>query len=69
METGQIKTINDYQQQVYSDFEKDTTRDLLEKYEAILHEAKRRETLKILDIGGGAGFFALALCDFFSDIT
>lgn len=69
MMTDDIKTINDYQKQIYLDFEKDTTQKLLDLYGAVLQKTKQLETLKILDIGGAGGFFAYALSDYFSDKT
>jgi SAM-dependent methyltransferase len=65
MKTNNIKTINIHQQQIYDWFEKETTKQLINGYVDILEKIKHRNSLKILDIGGGGGYFALSLYDYF----
>jgi ubiquinone/menaquinone biosynthesis C-methylase UbiE len=62
---NEIKTINAHQQQIYDWFEKETTVQLLDGYADVLKN--RSNPLKILDIGGGGGYFALSLRSYFPD--
>jgi SAM-dependent methyltransferase len=59
--------INDYQKGRYEDYEKRTADALLSKYTGILDKIIQKKTgIKILDIGGGSGYFAMALYNYLS---
>jgi ubiquinone/menaquinone biosynthesis C-methylase UbiE len=70
MEKWEIRTINDHQQERYKSAEKKTADRFMMYFSDILEEKRRNEKkiVKILDIGGASGYFALALKDYFSDI-
>jgi ubiquinone/menaquinone biosynthesis C-methylase UbiE len=65
MEINDIKVINTYQQKYYEEYEYATIMQLISGYVDVLEKFKHRNSLKILDIGGGAGYFALSLHDYF----
>ena len=67
--SNQIKKINTYQQQLYEDYEKSTAISLVNQYSTLLETFKEREVLKILDVGGASGYFAVALANYFADKT
>jgi ubiquinone/menaquinone biosynthesis C-methylase UbiE len=62
-----IKTINDFQQQQYEIYGKNTAESLIKQYSALLETYKEKEVLKILDVGGASGYFAMALSKYFGE--
>jgi ubiquinone/menaquinone biosynthesis C-methylase UbiE len=75
-----IKVINEYQKQMYEEYEKATANGLIKQYSHILNKIKNcnisnigwggggyYNRIKILDIGGASGNFALELCGYFSE--
>ena len=66
-QNNQIRKINDFQQQMYEDWEKVTANSLVNQYSILLETFKEKEVIKILDIGGASGYFASALVNFFSE--
>ena len=61
-----IMQINDHQRQLYEDYEKVTAGELLAAYQAILDGfIQSGRKIRILDVGGASGHFAMALCDYF----
>jgi ubiquinone/menaquinone biosynthesis C-methylase UbiE len=62
-----IKVINEYQQQLYESYEERTRDFYLKNYSDILEKMKTRTDLKILDIGGASGHFAVGLYDYFKN--
>jgi ubiquinone/menaquinone biosynthesis C-methylase UbiE len=66
---SQLKTINEHQIQSYERYEKATSDNLIKQYSFLLEKIKSRNIIKILDIGGASGNFALALCKYFSEIS
>lgn len=62
---NEIVIINDYQKARYEDHEKATAGILLDKYTALLDKIIQTNTkIKILDIGGASGYFAMVLYDY-----
>ena len=62
---NEIAIINDYQKKQYEDYEKGTANILLDKYKAILDKTVQdKNKIKILDIGGASGNFALVLYNY-----
>jgi protein-L-isoaspartate O-methyltransferase len=59
--------INDYQEQMYGDYEKDTANFLMDQYSTLLEKFKEKDVVKILDIGGASGYFASALSNYFCE--
>jgi ubiquinone/menaquinone biosynthesis C-methylase UbiE len=62
-----VKVINEYQQEKYEIIDKRDSIKLFGQYAGLLKEIRNRDTVKILDIGGGSGYFALKLYEYFSD--
>jgi CRISPR/Cas system CSM-associated protein Csm5 (group 7 of RAMP superfamily) len=59
---NEIPVINVYQKERYEDYEKRTANVLLDKYTAILDKTvENNKKIKILDIGGASGHFAMTL--------
>ncbi|MDR0687887.1 MAG: class I SAM-dependent methyltransferase [Prevotellaceae bacterium] len=69
MKNDNIKTINAHQQQIYDLFERETAAELLKGYRDTLNNliGGGGKSLKILDLGGGAGHFAMSLRSCFPD--
>jgi SAM-dependent methyltransferase len=65
METFEKKDINEYQKEKFENYENYLSGVYLKYYASVLEDSSRRKNLKILDLGGGSGHFALALADFF----
>jgi ubiquinone/menaquinone biosynthesis C-methylase UbiE len=61
-----IEIINDHQKQFYGNMDKAAAINYLKRFDAILSKIKDRENIKILDIGGGGGYFSLAVREYFS---
>ena len=59
------RVINDYQKKIYADMEKTNSEQLFSKYSDILQMYRGKSALKILDIGGASGYFALKLKEYF----
>lgn len=57
----QAKQINSHQAQWYSEGEKQLISQYMERYGTLIEEIKSRENLRILDVGGGAGYFVSQL--------
>jgi SAM-dependent methyltransferase len=62
-----IKIINEHQKQTYESEDKRVSKELIEIFSDTLEKFKNRNTLKILDIGGGSGYFALAIQEYFNN--
>ena len=60
-----METINAHQQSRYEKYEKNTAEEDVKLYGEILHRYLGRTGLRILDIGGASGTFALALAEYF----
>jgi len=60
-----MKKINDYQKELYEMFDLQGSREQLQKYEQWLGRFKGRKNIRILDIGGAGGCFALLLKQYF----
>ncbi|KAA6335961.1 hypothetical protein EZS27_015845 [termite gut metagenome] len=67
MKQSDIRVINAHQQQYYERIEKDSVDELLKLFSDVMEKMKNRSTLRILDIGGASGNFALALYEFFNN--
>jgi len=61
MSAQKTRAINDFQKEKYKDSEIGASQRLLEMYRGVLDSFKNRETVNILDIGGGNANFALAV--------
>ena len=61
------KIINGHQKVQYENMEKHISEELLSKYEDVLLKFKDTGFIKILDIGGAGGNFALKLKEYFGD--
>lgn len=60
-----METINTHQQSRYEKYEKNTAEKDVKLYEEVLSGYRGRAGLRILDIGGASGTFALTLADYF----
>ncbi|MCR5689473.1 MAG: methyltransferase domain-containing protein [Clostridiales bacterium] len=60
-----METINSSQQVLYEKYDKNTAAEDIRRYGRILGEYRGRPGLRILDIGGASGNFALALAEYF----
>ena len=67
-EKGDVKIINEYQKNLYGNMEKTIPEWLFSKYNDVLQKHREKGTLKILDIGGASGYFALKLKEYYSNI-
>lgn len=62
------KNINSYQKEKFEEFEKNHANNLLLTYETVLEQKKTlSRRIRILDIGGASGNFAMALHEYFGD--
>jgi ubiquinone/menaquinone biosynthesis C-methylase UbiE len=66
METYTKKEINGYQKEKFEEYERSSVVNFLTKYDVVLSNMPSGKTLKILDIGGGSGNFAVALHQHFT---
>ena len=57
--------INEHQKEYYESIDKDYSISFFEKFDWVLQNVKDREHLKILDIGGGSGFFSYLVYEYF----
>jgi len=60
-----VRTINEYQKKLYGDIEKESAEWLFSKYNDVLEKYREKYALKILDIGGSRGYFALNVKEYF----
>jgi len=58
-----IKIINEHQSAIYKEWEEACVQQLIDNYADCWHVTDIHKSLKIIDIGGGAGYFAKALKD------
>jgi ubiquinone/menaquinone biosynthesis C-methylase UbiE len=63
-----IRIINNQQRDYYADREEASVSQLFHYYAPVLNLLKERKSLKIIDLGGGGGNFALALHKYFAGI-
>ena len=61
-----VKRINKHQQQYYENIDRGYSLMLLKKFQYVLQKMKSREHIKILDIGGGSGYFSALVCEYLS---
>lgn len=66
-EKDDIRIINEYQKNLYGNMEKTISERLFSKYNDVLQKHRGKDTLKILDIGGASGYFALKLKEYYCD--
>jgi ubiquinone/menaquinone biosynthesis C-methylase UbiE len=62
-----VKSINEYQKIQYEKLEKDICKNLLSRLEPYISKYKDNSSIKILDIGGASGYFALEIKEYFAD--
>jgi len=62
-----IKHINEYQKIQYEKLEKDMHKGLLSRFEPYLSKYKNSNSIKILDIGGASGYFAMEIKEYFAN--
>jgi hypothetical protein len=62
-----IKIINEHQQQLYENHEMKSVVFVTQRFSYILEKIKDRKEIKILDIGGASGYFAMSLNKYFSN--
>jgi 2-polyprenyl-3-methyl-5-hydroxy-6-metoxy-1,4-benzoquinol methylase len=55
------KTINEVQGEKYKGAEQRAIEKYLERYKNLIEEMSKKKAVKILDVGGGAGYFAREL--------
>jgi len=60
------QVINEHQKIKYQDYEKRGVENLIIKYEFVLERVKSNSEIRILDIGGASGHFAVGLYNYFS---
>jgi SAM-dependent methyltransferase len=65
----EIKVINKYQKERFEEFEKANVALFLNKFSDVLQKCKDKKYLRIIDIGGGSGYFAVALSDYFANLN
>ena len=68
MQTKQ-KIINKHQQQYYENIDKSYSVRLLKKFHDVLKKMENRHCIKILDIGGGSGYFSSLVYEYFFDMN
>ena len=61
--------INSHQQLLYEKYERNTIEEDINRFQKVLSKYSGYDKVRILDIGGASGTFALALADFFSNET
>ncbi|MDR1460781.1 MAG: class I SAM-dependent methyltransferase [Campylobacteraceae bacterium] len=64
----EIKVINKHQKDLFEEFEKASVVSFFNMFSDILQKYKNDKRLKIIDIGGGSSYFAIALSDYFADL-
>ncbi len=57
--------INDYQKEIYANWEYICSNELVDNYISVLEKFNTHNVIKILDIGGCSGYFAAALYKYF----
>lgn len=62
-----LKTINEYQKNIYKSFDVNGCKRYLLRYQNYLERFSDKKGLKILDIGGGSGYFAFTIKEHFSE--
>jgi ubiquinone/menaquinone biosynthesis C-methylase UbiE len=62
-----IKIINIHQQEYYEEVERRSVEGFMKLSSTVLEKMKNRDNLKILDIGGASGYFAMTLHEYFFD--
>lgn len=62
-----MRNINGHQKSVYAEYERQGSERYFKRYEAYLSAFKDRDTLRILDIGGASGYFAMQLKSHFQN--
>lgn len=60
-----MEIINTHQQLLYEQYDKNTASEEINSYAEILNKYRSRGKLRILDIGGASGNFALSLAEYF----
>lgn len=63
-----VRIINEYQKNLYGNMEKTISEWLFSKYNGVIQKYRKKRALKILDIGGASGHFAVMLKEFYFDI-
>jgi len=63
----EIKKINAFQEQYYEDIDKMASDWLLKRFEPTLRKFNGNGTIKVLDVGGGSGFFSMKIREYFSE--
>jgi ubiquinone/menaquinone biosynthesis C-methylase UbiE len=63
------KIINEHQRIQYENMEKEISKGLLLEFDDILSKYKNNNSIKILDIGGASGNFALTVKEYFAGIN
>ncbi|MDR1481161.1 MAG: class I SAM-dependent methyltransferase [Synergistaceae bacterium] len=67
METFDKKDLNEHQKEKFEGYERNSVARYLARYENILKDLPRGKKIKVLDMGGGSGNFALALDRYFKE--
>jgi len=62
------RTINKHQQTYYESIDKDNSIRFFRKFQWVLQKVENRECLKILDIGGGSGYFSSLVYKYFTEL-
>jgi len=62
-----MKTINESQKIQYEKLDKSICKELLSRFEPHISKYKNNDSIKILDIGGASGHFALEVKEYFAD--
>jgi ubiquinone/menaquinone biosynthesis C-methylase UbiE len=66
---GTTKTINDYQKNIYENYERDTADSYIENYRTILSGLPTDKTLRLIDIGGSSGYFVKKILENFPELN
>jgi len=64
---NEVKCINEYQKIQYETLEKDMCKNLLLRFKPFISKYKNNKPIKILDIGGASGYFALEIKEYFTN--
>jgi ubiquinone/menaquinone biosynthesis C-methylase UbiE len=66
-DNNSIKTINSRQKELYETYEEGSAKIYLDNYSSVLEKIKTKDEIKILDIGGASGHYAMELYNYLAE--